>query len=323
MIIQNSKLLKNLKKNISLKDYTTFKIGGKAKYFFEAKTKEDLIEAIKWARKSDLPFFVLGGGSNVLVSDEGFKGLVIKCQMSNVKCQIQNPKFKIICAESGVKLSDLLKVCQKEGLTGLEWASGIPQVTIGGAIRGNAGGFNHTIGEIVKEVEVFDVKTLKIKKLLKNQCKFSYKDSVFKKNKNLIILSCLLILKKGKPKEIEEKIKYVLNYRKVHHPLDLPSAGCVFKNKIIKSSNKKFSKLFKIGKRINNFYQIPAAFLIEKSGLKGKKIGGAEISKKHPNFIVNKGKATSEDVLSLINLVKKRVKEKFQIVLETEIEYLN
>ena len=162
--IPNSKF----QKNVLLKNYTTFRIGGKAEYFFVAKNKEDLIRAISVAKKINpspfpkgdrvkLPFFVLGGGSNLLVSDKGFNGLIIKTQ--NTKYKIQNTK---IMAEAGVMLGELVNVSAKAGLSGLEWAAGIPG-TVGGAIRGNAGAFGSSMKNIVKKVEAFDVKTQKIK----------------------------------------------------------------------------------------------------------------------------------------------------------------
>ncbi|MCD6528037.1 FAD-binding protein, partial [bacterium] len=199
-----------IKENIPLSNYTTFKIGGPAKYFAEVKTKKDLIEAIKFARQKNLPFFILGGGSNILVSDEGYNGLVINFQFS-----IFNFQENKIVAGAGAKLKDLVRASAERGLTGIEWAAGIPG-TVGGAIYGNAAAFGKSISEIIKEVEVFDVFELKIKNYRLKDCKFNYKESIFKKNKNLIILSCILNLKKGNKKEIKEKIKYFLDYRERH-----------------------------------------------------------------------------------------------------------
>jgi len=283
-----------IEKNVSLKNYTTFKIGGKAKYFCEAKTKKDLANAISMAKKIRLPFFILGGGSNLLVSDKGYKGLVIK--ILNTKYQILNTK---IVTEVGVPLSKLISLSAERSLTGMEWTVGIPG-TVGGAVYGNAGSFGKSMKDIVKEVEVLDVKNLDFKIYNLKDCKFAYRESVFKKNKNLIILSTKLSLKKGRKKEIENKIKEYLKYKKQTQPLNFSSAGSIFKNP-------------------RGFF---AGELIEKCGLKGKRVGGAKISEKHANFIVNFGGATSKDVKKLINLVKKSVKKKFKVVLEEEIQYL-
>ena len=294
-------------KNVSLKNYTTFKIGGPAKYFFAAKTKGDLIEAVSVAKKLRLPFFILGGGSNLLISDDGFKELVIKIE--NLKLKIENSKLIV---DAGVSLSKLVDISTKRGLTGLEWAVGIPG-TVGGAVFGNAGAFQKSMKNVVKKVEVFDTKELRIENYGLRDCRFGYKDSVFKRNKNLIILSVALKLKKGKKSEIKKKIKEYLNYRKETQPLNYPSAGSVFKNP---SPSQVFLKKFG---RASGF---SAGELIQKCGLKGKKIGQVQISEKHANFIVNLGNARAKDVKKLINLAKKEVKKKFKINLEEEIQFL-
>lgn len=289
------KILLGIKLNISLRNYTTFKIGGPARYFFIAKNKNDLIEAVKWTIDKKLPFFILGGGSNVLFSDKGFSGLVIKLQISNFRFQDSE-----LYAEAGAELAELVKLAAEKGLAGIEWIAGIPKITVGGAVRNNAGAFGVTIKDVVKTVEVFDIGDSKIKRFKSRDCKFNYKQTIFKQNKNLIILSCLLRLKKEDKKEVKKKIKHFLKYREENHPMEFPSAGCIFENP----------------------KKIKAAELIENCGLKSKRIGGAEVSPKHPNFIVNLGSATSEDILKLINLIKKRVKEKFGITLKEEIQYL-
>ena len=284
----------SFKKNIDLSGHTTFKIGGKAKYFFIAKTKKQLIGAVKEARKNKIPFFILGGGSNILISDKGFDGLVIKLENSQIKTR----GFKIF-SESGALLSKLVNESALKGLSGLEWAAGI-YGTLGGAIRGNAGAFGKEIKDLVEEIEAYDFKEDKIKIFKKRECFFSYRGSIFKKKENLIVLLAVFELKKGAKKNIKEEIIKYLEYRKKNHPLNLPSAGSVFKNPPSKSAGE----------------------LIEKCGLKGKTIGKAQISLKHANFIVNLGGAKSEDVLRLIFLAKKKVKEKFKIDLEEEIRYL-
>ena len=255
------------KKNVSLKNYTTFKIGGPAKCFYIAKNKTELIEAIKEAKKLKLPFFILGRGSNLLVSDRGFNGLVIKF---------------------GQPLSSYVS-------KGLEWAVGIPG-TIQGAVCSNAGAFKKSMRDVVESVEVFDTETGKVKIFKNKDCKFSYRNSIFRKKKNLIILSVKIKPKKSNTK----KIKQYLDYRKKTQSLNFPSAGSIFKN----------PKGFSAGE------------LIEKCGLKEKKIGKVKISEKHANFIVNLGRGKAKDVIKLIKLIKKRVKKKFGVVLEEEIQFL-
>jgi len=286
--------------NVLLSKHTTFKIGGPAKYFCIAGNKEDLIKAIKKAKELKMPFFILGKGSNALALDRGYEGIVIKVQSSKFKVQSQKSKFKTVYAEAGVKLGDIIKLTAEKSLTGLEWAVGIPG-TVGGAVYGNAQAFNIKMSDIIKSVEIFDVKTLKIKTLIKKECDFSEKHTVFKKNKNLIILSAVLKLKNGKKKEIQKAIKKHLDYRKKNHPWKFPSAGSVF---------------------VNKAGGPPSAYLIEKCGLKGIKVGGTKVSEKHAGFIVNTGKAKARDVFKLIKIIKQKVKSKFRIDLEEEIQII-
>jgi len=302
-----------IRENVLLRDYTTFKIGGPARYFFVAENKEDLKNAILWAKKKKLPFFILGGGSNVLFPDNGFNGLVIK--MQNTQYKIRNTK---IVAEAGIPLQKLVLETAKKGLSGLENLAGIPG-TLGGAIWGNAGAFGREIGDLVEEVKVLDVGSsrLEVKKLRNKDCKFGYRDSIFKKKENWIILEAALKLKRGKRKEIEEKIKEILRLRKEKQPLEFPSAGSVFKNVPIEKVPKKIREKFK--EKIKDGF-LPAGVLIEAVGLKGFQIGGAKISEKHANFIVNVGGAKASDVKELIEKIKKEVKKKFKIQLEEEIK---
>ncbi len=273
------KKLSGLKENISLAKHTSFRIGGLAKYFFIAKTKKDLIKAIKASKQFNLPFFVLGGGSNILVSDKGFDGLVIK---------FETPK-----------LSDLIKLSLENNLTGLEWLVGIPG-TIGGAIHGNAGANGKSMKDIIKEVEVYNIKKNKIEKFSNKDCKFKYRNSIFKNDKNLIILFAEIELEKGDSKKSKQIIKEILKDRIEKIPKGY-SAGSIFKN----------PKGYSAGE------------LIEKCDLKGKKIGGAQVSFQHANFIINfTGKAKAEDVMNLIKLIKSVVKDKTGIKLEEEIVFL-
>ena len=310
------KELPEIQKDILLKEYTTFKIGGPAKYFFVAKNKEDLIKAIEISRKFKLPVFILGGGSNILVSDKGFNGLVIKLQILGT--EINENK---IYTGAGVMLPKLANIISKNGFTGFEWATGVPG-TIGGAIYGNAQAFGTKVSDAIDSVEVLDIKTLKTKYFSKEQCKFVLKNSIFKKNKDLVILSVSLKLEKGDEKEIKEKIHKFLKHRKNCHPIAFPSAGSVFVNPEIKIKNKKLLEKYPELNELNKMGVIPSGYFIEKSGLKGKKNGGAQISEKHANFIINLGNAKAKDVLALMNLAQKKVKENFNVNLETEIQII-
>ncbi len=304
-----------MKKNVELSDYSSFKIGGRARYLIKIGDKKELEKAIEKALKEKIPFFVLGGGSNTLISDKDFDGLVIV--FKNEKPDISIKEKGIIEVEASALLSFLVN--RLDNFTGLEWAVGIPG-TLGGAINGNAGAFGHSISDCIEKVEVLDVSKGKIekRKLEKKDCQFGYRTSIFKNNPQLIILSAELKLKKDEKEKIKERIKENKEKRKVH-PQGF-SLGSIFKNyygELDKTIIKKYPQLKQFQEK-NGF--ISAGLLIEEAGLKGIRIGDAEISSEHANFIINLGKAKSENVLKLISLIKKEVKKKFLIDLEEEIQ---
>jgi len=282
-----------IKQNVALANHTTFKIGGPAKYFYQVKNFNEIVELVKIAKKAKMPYFILGGGSNILVSDKGFNGLVIK--ITSYELRITDCS---IIVDAGILLNKLVDETVKAGLTGLEWATGIPG-TVGGAVRGNAGAFNRSIADNIKSVKALKIPELRITDYGLQELKFGYKDSIFKHNKD-IILSVEIKLRKGNKDKSKQIIKEHLAYRDKHQPLQFPSAGCIFKNPE--------------GKH--------AGYLIEQCGLRGVKVGGAMISEKHGNFIINTGGAKARDVKKLINLCKEKVRKKFKLELEEEIEYL-
>jgi len=319
----NLKDLKGIRENISLADCTTFRIGGPAKYFFVAKNGEDVKIAIRAAGETNIPFYILGNGSNILVSDEGFNGLVIKIESADIKAEGLK-----LTAGAGALLGKVVSESIKEGLSGLEWMKGIPG-SIGGAICGNAGAFGHTIGENVGWVEVLDLKDLEQKYLSKEDCEFVYRGSVFypeaDKEKKYVILSAEFRLAKGSEKESEELARSYVLKRQGKHPLRYPSAGSVFKNPSIADNQKAFQKIlakFPEAEKFREQGKIPAGWLIEEIGLLGKKIGGAMIAEQHGNFIVNAGNARAEDVIMLVSLIKQKIRVNFGIQLEEEIKYV-
>lgn len=279
-----------LKTNQNLASLTTFNIGGPADFFYEAKKEKDLINLLVMVKEKKIPFFVLGAGSNILFSDKGFAGLIIKIALDD--CRVENDRIK---AGAGVSLSKLVNLAVKEELSGLEFAAGIPG-TIGGALFGNAGAWQQSIGDKVERVKILD-EDGQFKWLNHEECQFAYRQSRFKKTKE-IILMVELKLTKGKIQEIQQKVQQNLTKR-LSQPKE-PSAGSVFINPKPDS----------------------AGVLIEKCGLKGQRIGGAKISEQHANFIVNTGGAKASDVLKLIALVRKKVKQQFEIDLKTEISFL-
>lgn len=280
-----------IEKNTTLASLTSFGIGGKAQYFTTVKDEEELIEAIKWARNKKIPHFILGSGTNVLISDQGIKGLVIKNQVR----KIEKKDNKVICS-SGVILAQLLDFCLKNQLSGLENLVGVPG-TVGAAIKGNAGTKTGSIGQLVEKVTVFGEDGL-IYDLRQEECNFDYRQSRFQQTKE-IILQAEFLFHKAEQAAIKKKTDKLLETRK-----DQPqgkSAGSIFKNP---SKDK------------------PAGWLIDQCGLKGKKIGQAQISLKHANWIINLGGAKAKDVVQLIRLCQREVKKKFKIDLDLEIKLI-
>jgi len=284
------KKIKMMKSNVELAAYTTFKIGGPADWFCEAFSEKELLEAVKFAQEKKLPYFILGGGSNVLVSDLGFRGVVIR--MENGEWRIGNEK---IIAEAGIILDKLVNIATENSLSGLEFAAGI-HGTLGGAVVGNAGAWQESFGDKVERVKILD-ENGQFKWLNHDECQFVYRQSRFKKRKE-IVLEVELKLTQGDKGEIQRKM--TANLKKREGQPQEPSAGSIFINPKPQS----------------------AGDLIEKCGLKGKQIGEAKISEKHANFIVNLGGAKAQDVLKLIALAREEVKKKFDLNLELEVVLL-
>jgi UDP-N-acetylmuramate dehydrogenase len=311
-------------KNVSLKQFSNYKIGGNAQYFFEAKTKEELLDCLKeWEELSkSIPekskkIFILGGGTNILFADEGFDGLVIKISIKGLRVDEEN-----LIAGAGELVSDVLNFTKENELSGLEWAGGLPG-TIGGAVRGNAGAFGGETKDNLFEVESLNIETKEIIKRSNKDCSFSYRSSVFKeKALNEVILFVNFKLVKSNKKAIEDSINEKIEYRKQKHPLEYPNTGSVFKNVSFDLVPDRFREEFLAYVKNDPFPVIPAAKLIFLTDLRGKKIGDVMVSEKHTNFIVNLGNGKSQDVKALINLIKESVKRKYEINLQEEIMYV-
>lgn len=310
------KELPNVQKNILLKDYTTFEIGGPAEYFLLSTKEKEIMHAVKIAKKLKMPVFVMGGGSNLLVSDNGIKGLVIKNRVTE---PIVLKKNNVIEAPAGIVFGTLVEFSISKSLEGFEWAGGLPG-TFGGAIRGNAGAFGGEVKDSILNVRTLD-RNLNLKKLSREQCQFSYRSSIFKR-KNWVVLSAEVKLKKGDREKLQEISNAHSNYRKERHPLQYPNAGSIFKNVDFKELSLKFQKVFLDKVKKDPFEIVPSAWFIIGAGLAGKQIGQAQISEKHSNYIVNLGGAKANDVLALIEVVKKKVKKMYGINLETEVQFL-
>ncbi len=333
-------MLINFDKNVPLKQISHYKIGGNAKYFFEAKNADDLIKVIEKQRQLKTPVFILAGATNVLIDDHGFNGLIIKPDFKFIRKEnnvFVNPHTKQsysvgINVGAGVLMKELVDFALEKNLSGLEWAGGLPG-TLGGAIRGNAGAFGGEMKDTIEKVMSLDIsqKNPKIIKRKFKDCGFQYRSSIFKKNKGgEIIMEATLKLQKDSRKKIEEETIKNINYRLLKHPMEYPSLGSTFKNVPLTQIDSKIISInpcfnpHKSMSIIKNdpFPVIPAAYFISEAGLKGISIGGAMISPKHPNFIVNILDAKAKDVENLIQLVKNEVKKKFKIELQEEIERL-
>ena len=303
-----------IQENIILAPYTTFKIGGPAEYFVLAKTAEDIQEAIAFAREKDLKVFVFGGGSNLLITDAGIKGLVIKLDLQ--KLEFDNNK---ILVGAGVNLAYLLNQALENSLTGLEFAAGVPG-TVGGAVRGNAGTYGEAMGDVVQNIQYLD-ENYQLQTMLASQAEFAYRHSIFKEKKYLI-LEVELKLQTGDVEAARNLVKERLAYRQNTQPND-PSAGCIFKN--IAFEETEINALRDKGIEVDKFLahkKIPAAYLIEQAGLKGKTIGGAQVSEKHANYIINTGQAKAEDVLILSSFIKQQIRDKYGIQLVEEVQFV-
>lgn len=282
--------------NEPMKKHTAFKIGGPADTFIKVDSIEDLKEILKLSKDNNIPINIIGNGSNLLVTDKGIRGIVLKIDLKNIEIKEKDNKIEII-ADSGVPLGLLAQKILKEEITGFEQLSGIPG-TIGGAVIMNAGAHGKEIKDVITEVTAMDYNG-EIYKFTKEDCKFEYRRSIFQEKK-YIIIQAKMLLEKGKKEDIKNKMNEYLEYRKEKQPIEYPNAGSTFK-------------------RGNDYI---TAQLIDQAGLKGYKIGGAEVSKKHAGFIINKENATAEDVINLVDYVTKEIKEKFSKNIKLEIEIL-
>lgn len=284
----------NVKLQEPMSKHTTFRIGGPADFYLCPHSTKEVQQTVQICKEENLPYFILGNGSNLLVSDKGYRGVIIQLWKNFSDISV---KDCCITAKAGALLSKVAAEALEEGLTGMEFASGIPG-TIGGAVFMNAGAYGGEMKDIIKEVKVLDDQG-EIRVLSNEEIKLGYRTSIVKE-KGYTVLSAVLQLKKGDVSVIRETMEDLKNRRTSKQPLDMPSAGSTFK-------------------RPEGYF---AGKLIMDSGLRGFSVGGAQVSEKHCGFVVNKGGATAEDVTALIREVQRRVKEKFGVELETEVRFL-
>jgi len=319
MLDQLKQKIPEVKENESLAEHTTFKVGGPAKYFYLARDSDDLLKAVKAAEELSIPYFILGWGSNLIVADSGFNGLVIRSISENLKIN-----GKEIFVEAGVNLSRLVGQSASVGLTGLEFAAGIPG-TVGGSVRGNAGAYGQSIGQSVKEVEIYQDN--KVKKISRAEMQYNYRNSILK-HQGGIVLSVTFQLNEGDLQKIHAKVLEIIKDRNNKLPFE-PSAGCIFKNvelDKVKIDEEKVIKELDIAKgewrEVTKFGKLPVGFILDRLGLRGKTIGSCQVSEKHGAFFINKGDAKAEHIMMLISDIKMRVRNQLAIQLQEEVQYL-
>ncbi|MCC7357310.1 UDP-N-acetylmuramate dehydrogenase [Candidatus Uhrbacteria bacterium] len=311
------KALPQVKQDESMSLHTYLKIGGPARFFYLAKTLEDVIHAVSVSREAGIPFSVIGGGSNILVSDEGYEGLVI--QVADTTYKIEGNHVRIA---AGAFTALIARASVEAGLEGFEWGVGVPG-TIGGAVYGNAGCFGGEIKDHIETVDALRLADAVFVTYSNVECRFGYRDSHFKHEPH-IILSTTLNLKMGDKIKAKEKITEIMSKRKETQPQGAFTAGCLFKNASFQDE-KELEKLKHEAEIPLDFLQnkrIPAGWLIDKLGLKGKTIGRAQVSPIHGNFLVNLGQAKAQDVIQLSSLIKMKIRDEYGILLEDEIQYV-
>lgn len=313
MIVQKPEFIQE---NIKLAPFTTYQIGGPAEYFVQIESLSQLDQAWQWAQANNIPTRYLGGGSNLLIADEGVSGLVIA--LPSVNPAVDDLKITV---GAGCSLSKLVSEAVENGLAGLEWAAGIPG-QVGGAIRGNAGAFGGWIADNLVEIVAYNFKTNSLEKFNHDECQFAYRHSIFKERPELLIWSASFILQAGQKDELQKMAESHRQYRREKHPT-LPSAGCVFKNALVTEVASKSPELLAKAEAIGatGRGEVPAGFIVEQAGLSGFSIGGAQVSPQHANFLVNNGGAKAQEMRALIEKVQIEVKRQFGLDLILEVAF--
>lgn len=281
-------------KDVSMKEHTSFKVGGNARYLVLPETIGEIVFTVSVCKEHNIKYYIMGKGSNLIVTDDGYDGVIIKLgEYFNEVTVGENT----IYAQSGALMSIVAAKALQNTLEGLEFGSGIPG-TVGGAVAMNAGAYGGEMSQITESVKVMDEKGI-VQRLNKKQLNFGYRQSIFQ-NAQYLILEVEMKLNKGQYENIRSAMKEMTEKRMQKQPLNYPSAGSVFK-------------------RPEGHY---AGKLIEDAGLKGLSVGGARVSPLHAGFIINEGNATSQDIINLIAIVKNTVYEKFGIMLKEEVKIL-
>ncbi len=306
-----------IQKDYPLAPLSTYKIGGPAEFFMAVSSQEELKGAIAWAKEHSQPITILGGGSNILIHDQGIKGLVIKLDNNTI---ITSDTTMIVGASSNVWT--VAETAWEKKLSGIEWSIGIPG-SMGGAIRGNAGAHGGSFDTVVSDVVAFDIQKLEFFKVKPTDCHFAYRHSIFKEKSDWVVWEVTLQLSAGDPEIMKQQIQEYKNYRLQSQPKE-PSAGCVFKNLLVSEIEKSSPAVIEMASQEGRIKggKIGVGYLIQKLGLMGYSVGGAKISEIHANFVVNNNQAQAKDVAEIMEYVRAQIKKNYNIELENEIQYL-
>ena len=304
-----------LKENVPLAPFTSFAIGGPARYLAEAQSAEELRDALLFARQKGLDYYLFGGGTNLLVSDSGFDGLIIR-----VKFDAVGRAGETVLAEAGADLTGLVQLSATWGLSGVESLAGIPGL-LGGAVRGNAGAYGSCIGEVCSRVQALDSETLEYVTLTGEECRFGYRDSRFKREPRLIVISAELELASAPTPEIRQRIEATLARRAARNLQCEKSVGSFFMNPVVSDPGliERFESDQKVHSRDG---RIPAGWLIDQVGLRNQRIGAAMVSALHANYLINTGGASAKEIMVLARLVKERVRAVTGVQLQEEVSCL-
>jgi len=289
----------DVRRNVRMSDHTSFRIGGTADLFFEATSQEQIILAVNWAHVLDVPWIVIGSGTNILVSDEGIRGLIIK----NACAKVHVEESRVV-TEAGALTSHVVHETLSRGLAGMEFLAGLPG-TIGGAVAGNAGCFGRAVGALLEWAVVLEAGKMPIRRY-PSWFEFDYRSSILQATQG-VLLEASFVIAPGDTEELLETERKNIEFRHLRHPMNACSAGSYFKNLDPPAADQP---------------RVPAGLLLDQAGCMGMKVGDAVVFEKHSNIIVNQGKAKARDILELAEKMKQKVREKFDTELEPEVRFL-
>jgi len=302
----------SLRRNVELREYTRFGIGGPADLFAETAAPEAFAEAVQACHAQAAPYYILGDGTNVIVSDAGYRGVVLRFTAKSIKSE--GPRVE---SDAGAPLESLVNAAVDAGLKGIETLARIPG-SVGAAVYGNAGAYGHSIQERIEWVRFFDGE--KVREINSQDCAFEYRGSIFKRNKHWIIFRCGLLLKAADREQLRKRADEITAIRDEKFPPTMRCAGSIFKNLYIKDLPD--SAATEVPERAVREGKVASAYFLDQVGAKGMKRGGIAIADYHANLIYNKGGGTAEELRSLINELKKRIVERYGFTVEEEVQYI-